>query len=156
MRITVPIGLRWSDFDPYAHVNNAEMFRLLEEARVQAFWRPDDGTEGPPSAVLDTSPGSPMQSLIAHQEIDYLRPIPYMRAPIEIEMWVGRLGGASLDLCYEVFSPVGVEPRHMFVRAATTIVLVSAETGKPTRMTGEQRAAWTPYVEAPIDFARRH
>ena len=46
MRLTVPIGLRWSDFDAYAHVNNAEMFRLLEEARIQAFWINDDGSAG--------------------------------------------------------------------------------------------------------------
>lgn len=31
-RLHVPIPLRWSDFDAYAHVNNAEMLRLLEEA----------------------------------------------------------------------------------------------------------------------------
>ena len=38
MRLHVPIRLRWSDLDAYGHVNNAEMLRLLEEARIQAFW----------------------------------------------------------------------------------------------------------------------
>ena len=33
-RIEVPVQLRWSDMDAYAHVNNVEMLRLLEEARV--------------------------------------------------------------------------------------------------------------------------
>ena len=33
MRLHVAIPLRWSDFDAYAHVNNAEMLRLLEEGR---------------------------------------------------------------------------------------------------------------------------
>ncbi|MCU1593745.1 MAG: 4-hydroxybenzoyl-CoA thioesterase, partial [Frankiales bacterium] len=31
MRLTVPIRLRWSDIDAYAHVNNAAMLGLLEE-----------------------------------------------------------------------------------------------------------------------------
>ena len=84
-RIHVPIPLRWSDFDAYAHVNNAEMLRLLEEARIQAFWRPDEGGEGAVTAVLDARPGAETISLIARQEIEYLAPIPYMRAPIDIE-----------------------------------------------------------------------
>ena len=44
-RLNLAIPLRWSDFDAYAHVNNAEMLRLLEEARIQAFWRPDSVDE---------------------------------------------------------------------------------------------------------------
>jgi acyl-CoA thioester hydrolase len=51
-RLRVAIPLRWSDVDAYAHVNNAEMLRLLEEARIQAFWRPDSG-EGAGAAILD-------------------------------------------------------------------------------------------------------
>ena len=71
-RIHVPIPLRWSDFDAYAHVNNAEMLRLLEEARIQAFWRPDEGVAGSATAVLDARPGAEVISLIARQEIEYL------------------------------------------------------------------------------------
>src|SRR6185312_17532611 len=77
-RLNLAIPLRWSDFDAYAHVNNAEMLRLLEEARIQAFWRPDEGGSGVATAVLDSRPGAEMISLIARQEIEYLLPIPYM------------------------------------------------------------------------------
>jgi len=70
-RLHVPIPLRWSDFDAYAHVNNAEMLRLLEEARIQAFWRPDEGSDGGAvTAVLDARPGAERISLIARQEIE--------------------------------------------------------------------------------------
>ena len=155
-RIHVPIPLRWSDFDAYAHVNNAEMLRLLEEARIQAFWRPDEGAgPGAVTAVLDARPGAATISLIARQEIEYLAPIPYMRAPIDIEMWIGRMGGASLEVCYELFSPVGVEPRVLFTRAATTLVLVTAATGKPQRIPDELREIWAPYVEEPAAFTKR-
>ena len=37
-RLEVDVQLRWSDMDAYAHVNNVEMLRLLEEARIEAFW----------------------------------------------------------------------------------------------------------------------
>ena len=155
-RIHIPIPLRWSDFDAYAHVNNAEMLRLLEEARIQAFWRPDDGAPaGVGTALLDARPGAKTIGLIARQEIEYLAPIPYMRAPIDIEMWIGRIGGASIEICYELYSPEAVTPRVLFTRAATTLVMVTAETGKPERITDDLRSAWEPFVEEPVVFTKR-
>lgn len=154
-RIRVELPLRWSDFDAYQHVNNAEMFRLLEEARIQAFWKPAEGQEARPSAVLEAGPGAEVISLIARQEIEYLLPIPYQRAPIEAEIWIGRLGGASLEICYELYSPVGVEPRVLYTRAATTLVTVVAGTGRPTRVDDTLRAAWEPYLENPVVFSSR-
>jgi acyl-CoA thioester hydrolase len=155
MRLNVPISLRWSDFDAYAHVNNAEMFRLLEEARIQAFWINDDGSGDSAMAILDARPGAEVVALIARQEIEYLVPIPYMRQPLDIELWIGRLGGASLEISYEVYSPVGMTPRLLYTRAATTLVMVELATGKPQRMTDEQREVWGPYVETPVAFTKR-
>jgi len=155
-RLHVSIPLRWSDFDAYAHVNNAEMLRLLEEARIQAFWRPDDAsTPSAATAILDGRPGAELMSLIARQEVEYLAPIPYMRAPIDIEMWIGRMGGASLEISYEVYSPEGVTPRILYTKAATTLVMVSAATGRPQRISDELREAWAPYVEEPVAFTKR-
>lgn len=154
-RLHLPIPLRWSDFDAYAHVNNAEMLHVLEEARIQAFWRPDAGSAGHSTAVLDARPGAEVIALIARQEVEYLAPIPYMREPVDIEMWVGRIGGASLEVCYEVYSPAGVTPRVLFTKAATTLVMVTAATGKPQRVPEELRAAWQDYVEEPVVFTKR-
>lgn len=155
-RLTIEIPLRWSDFDAYAHVNNAEMFHLLEEARIQAFWVQDAGAANPAAtAVLDGRPGAEHMSVIARQEIEYVLPIPYQRQPIDVELWIGRLGGASIEVCYEVFSPHGIEPRQLYTKAATTLVLVEVATGRPTRITEAQRAAWAPYVEEPVNFTQR-
>ena len=160
MRLNVPIRLRWADLDAYGHVNNAEMLRLLEEARILALWTADDAPDsgeaaGASTAVLDGRPGADTLSLIARQEIEYLAPIPYLRQPLDIQLWVGRLGGASLELCYEVWSPVGVEPATLYARAATTIVLVDATSGRPRRINEHERAAWMPYAEPAIEFHRR-
>ena len=155
-RLHVPIPLRWSDFDAYAHVNNAEMLHLLEEARIQAFWRPDEGgVSVNDTAVLDARPGAEVISLIARQEVEYLAPIPYMRDPIDIEMWIGRIGGASLEICYELFSPVGVSPRVLYTKAATTLVMVTAADGRPRRIADGLREVWAPYVESPVEFSKR-
>ena len=168
MRLHVPIKLRWSDLDAYGHVNNAEMLRLLEEARIEAFWTTDDSDPsdrdavpdsgeaiGGSTAVLDGRPGADTLTLIARQEIEYLAPIPYLRQPLDVQLWLGRLGGASLEVCYEVWSPEGTEPQTLFSRAATTIVLVDATTQRPRRINDRERAAWTPYLEEPVVFAKR-
>ncbi|TFD62730.1 acyl-CoA thioesterase [Cryobacterium suzukii] len=154
MKLHVPIRLRWSDLDAYGHVNNAEMLRLLEEARILALWvTEDDGAIG--AAVLDGRPGAATLTLIARQEIEYLAPVPYLRQPLDVRLWLGKLGGASLDVCYEVYSPEGVTPELLYARATTTIVLVDAASERPRRINDTERAAWTPYLAAPIEFARR-
>ena len=155
-RLHVPTRVRWSDLDGYRHVNNASMLRLLEEARIDAFWSPD-GTidELSSAAVLDGRPDAATMTLIARQELEYLVPIPYLRAPLDVQLWVGRLGGASLEVCYEVWSPTGVEPAQLFTRAATTIVLVDSATNRPRRISDVEREAWSPYLEEPLSFRRR-
>ena len=156
MKLHVPIRLRWSDLDAYGHVNNAEMLRLLEEARILAFWvTEDDGAIGASTAVLDGRPGAATLTLIARQEIEYLAPVPYLRQPLDVRLWLGKLGGASLDVCYEVYSPEGLTPELLYARATTTIVLVDAASERPRRINDTERAAWTPYLDAPIEFARR-
>ncbi len=156
MRLHVPIKLRWSDLDAYGHVNNAAMLRLLEEARIEAFWATDDtSAAGGTTAVLDGRPGADTLTLIARQEVEYLAPIPYLRQPLDVRLWLGRLGGASLEVCYEVHSPAGTEPDTLFTRAATTIVLVDAASGRPRRIDEREREAWTPYLDEPVRFAKR-
>jgi acyl-CoA thioester hydrolase len=164
MRLHVPIKLRWSDLDAYGHVNNAEMLRLLEEARIQAFWVADDGSDGDSldtlaaggsTAIIDGRPGAETLTLIARQEVEYLLPVPYLRDPLDIELWIGRLGGASLEVCYEIFTPVNVEPRKLFTRASTTLVMVDATTERPRRINDRERTAWSPYLDDPIVFSRR-
>jgi acyl-CoA thioester hydrolase len=161
-RLEVPVQLRWSDLDAYQHVNNAEMLRLLEEARISAFWRHPAGPDGErpeamyPTAVLDAGPGSVVATLIARQEIEYLRPLGYRRTPIVVEMWLGHLGGASLDVCYEVRDAASTAPAStVYARATTTIVLVEAASGSPVRIGADERAAWEPYVGEPIQHRRR-
>jgi acyl-CoA thioester hydrolase len=164
MRLHVPIKLRWSDLDAYGHVNNAEMLRLLEEARIQAFWVADDGSDGDSldtlaaggsTAIIDGRPGAETLTLIARQEVEYLLPVPYLRDPLDIELWIGRLGGASLEVCYEIFTPANVSPRKLFTRASTTLVMVDAATERPRRINDRERTAWSPYLDDPIVFSRR-
>lgn len=156
MRVHVPIHLRWGDLDAYNHVNNVELMRLLEEARVRVFWR--DDTEGGDvdagMALIEAEAGSNTITLIARHEVEYLLPIPYQRQPLDVQVWIGNLGGASLEVDYEVYGPVGGD-QPLYARASSTIVLVDAATSRPRRITDEERTAWTRYLEDPIPFVKR-
>lgn len=158
-RLHIPIPLRWGDLDAFNHVNNTAMLKLLEEARVRAFWMPAPGEDAPPTAVLDSSIHSGVLTLIARQEIEYLAPVPYQRHPLDVQMWFGKLGGSSIEVCYEVCSPIenatAAQPQTVYARATTVVVKADAETGRPLRLTGEEREAWSPYVGEPIDYAHR-
>ena len=150
-RITVPVQMRWSDIDGYGHVNNAAMFTLLEEARIATFWAGDSPGDGDqPSKVLTAGTDSASHTLVARQEIEYLAPLSYSQQPVGVQLWIGRIGGASLEVCYEVYSPQQV----LCAKAATSIVMVDAGSGRPRRLTATERSALEPLLEEPLTFRR--
>jgi acyl-CoA thioester hydrolase len=155
-RLHVPIRLRWSDLDAYGHVNNAAILTLLEEARIAVFWNLEglDPDAPLPTAVIDASAGATTYTLIARQGVEYLVPIPYLRQPLDVQTWIGGLGGASIEVCYEVCSPQDAEPFTVYARASSAIVLVDAATTKARRMTDDERAAWSPYLDEPVVFTK--
>lgn len=159
MRLQVPVTLRWADLDAYGHVNNVEVLRLLEEARIAAFWR--HGPDSAQTAVLESGPDAATHTFVVSTEVEYLLPIGYHRDPVIVELWIGHLGGASIDVCYRIMAPAdhrpGAAPSEPVphVNARTTIVVVDAATGRPRRLGAAEREAWQPYLEAPIEFRRR-
>ncbi|MDQ1084053.1 MULTISPECIES: thioesterase family protein [Microbacterium] len=157
-RVHVPIQLRWGDLDALGHVNNTSMLKLLEEARLRAFWRSDDGGEALPTAVFDMSvleSGGARATLIARQEIEYLRPVPYSQRPLDVRLWIGAMGGSSADICFEVFSPAGDADPVLYARATVVVVLVDTASGRPIRWSAAERDAWAPVTGDPIDYRRR-
>lgn len=155
MRLHIPVHVRWADLDAYGHVNNSAVLTLLEEARIAAFWAHPEGTESSwPTAILDAAPGSATVTVVARQEIEYLQALPHLREPATVEMWMGRLGGASIEVCYEITATMD-DVRTVFVRAATTVVLLDAVTGQPRRMTADERTVLEPFVGPPVQWRRK-
>ncbi|MFD2758693.1 acyl-CoA thioesterase [Gulosibacter faecalis] len=150
-RFHVPIQVRWRDLDGYGHVNNATMFTLLEEARVQAFWVVPEGSDEQPRplAVVSAGVGADTATLIAAQQIEYRAPIPHLHYPVDVQLWISKIGAASAEVSYEVWSPVTDESRTLFTVARSTIVFIDTTTGRPRRISDAEREAWQPYVGAP-------
>ena len=68
---SVEISLRWGDVDSYGHVNNCEVVRIIEEARMR--WLMSTGAFDEETAV------------VAAHEIGYLRPLRYSLDPVRSE-----------------------------------------------------------------------
>lgn len=160
LRVHIPIHLRWGDLDALGHVNNASMLRLIEEARLRAFWRAGDAFDAPSTAIMGSGATgqSDTMAVVAQQQIEYLTPVPYGRLPLDVQMWIGRLGGSSVEICYEVRSPSiddnGPQPQITYARASGVMVILDAATERPRKLTDEERAAWAPVVGEPIAFGR--
>ncbi len=135
-KITVKVPLRWGDMDAFGHVNNATTVQLLEQARVTGWF---DGDREVRNLV------------VARHVIEYALPIPYSPDPIEVEMWLARIGGSSIDVNYELYSDIdGVST--LTTKAETVVVFLDDAVSGPRRLSVEERAAWSRYLDEPIRF----
>ncbi|MET9082990.1 thioesterase family protein [Streptomyces sp. NPDC004237] len=120
MRHIYRCPLRWSDMDAYGHVNNAVFVRYLEEARIDWLFRPDKEFK--------------QGSVVARHEIDYKRQLVHRHHPVDIELWVTEIRAASFTVTYEV-----KDEDLVYVKASTVVVPFDFETGRPRRITADER-----------------
>lgn len=151
-RIKVRLQQRWSDQDSYGHINNVMHARYFEEARVRIFFVGDTveptGLEG---HFRDDAPGG-LKMVVATQTIDFLRVLEYSKHPIEVELWIARIGGSSLELCAEL---IATHPeRVVTTRCSTTVVIVDGSTLKPVRITDEARRVAERWMDEPLRTGR--
>jgi acyl-CoA thioester hydrolase len=72
---------------------------------------------------------------VARHEIDYLAPLVWHPRGIDVEVWVAALGGASIDVAYVVR-----DEERTYARARSTLVAYDFATGRPRRLTPDERA----------------
>ncbi len=129
---------RWADMDAYGHVNNVTWLEYLQEARVDLFFvhAPQRGTDRLAEGVV-----------VARAEIDYLRPLVFRPDPVRIEMWVSTVGVAAFTVEYEVLDERADGSRTVYARAATVLVPVTLGTGRPRRLTQQERTVLAALVD---------
>ncbi len=133
MRYTATTHVRWDDLDAMGHVNNAKYLTYVQEARVEMLWRArtDAGLE----PILS-------DMVVAHAEVDYLLPIYEGAINIDCDIWVGRIGGASFDMFYELRSPAGLHAKIKTVQVGVDVV-----TKKSRRLSDAEREYLIQYHE---------
>ncbi|HEY4557274.1 MAG TPA: thioesterase family protein [Enteractinococcus sp.] len=135
----IEIPLRWGDMDAYGHINNVQIVRLMEEARVMVFGIPSgtghiDGTNPTPHIDLLSGVENDVMTLIADHTVKYRRQLPYRGHPVRVEVGVDKVKGASVEIYYRFY-----DGEHVAVDATSTMVFVHEQTGAPVRLTPQQR-----------------
>ncbi len=115
MKYVAKVALRWSDMDALGHINNSEYLRYFEQARIEFL-------------ADAASAGVPREAglLVARHEVDYRKPMPYRRAPVDVPTWIDRIGTTSFTFGHEVTAEDVV-----YARARTVIVCID-DAGRPT------------------------
>ena len=122
----VDIDLRWGDADAFGHVNNVVFFRYLEEARARA--------------IPESGPGSTILSgglVVAEQQLKYLAPLHYRKAPVQVGMTVDHVGGSSFRLGCRVFD---AQSGTVYAEGFVALVTYNFTTGAPRKLSSDERA----------------
>ena len=92
--------------------------------------------------------------IVARHEIDYLTPLSFRPEPVAIDLWVSSVGGAHLEMDYEVLDDTGPDP-VVYARAQSTMVAYTLDTGRPRRFTPSERELLQDWWDAPIRLRSR-
>lgn len=125
------VQIRWDDLDLFAHVNNVQYHAYLQEARVDMLF-----THGQEYGITGT--GSMAEGVVvAHASIDHLIPIEFPCAPVVIETWVSRIGGASFTLDYRILD--SADETRVYAKASSVLVPFDTATHRSRRLTDRER-----------------
>ena len=140
--LNVKVALRWADMDAYGHINNVNIVRLMDEARIAALGVPGGTGAAGITAEIDLYGAVPdgTQVLVVEHNVRYRRPLEYRNEPTPVRVWAEKITGASVVLAYSFTDPQdGAE----CVRASTTLAFVHE--GRPQRINAQQRELLAPY-----------
>ena len=123
---TVQLQVRWGDMDIFGHVNNANYFRYLEQARMSWF-----ETIGAPSGNVGHGP------ILVAVACNFRIPIVYS-ATVEVRSYVRSLGRSSIPMYQEIVD--ANNPAVLYADGDSTIVWIDYQRGKSELLPEELRA----------------
>ncbi|MGC3992756.1 MAG: thioesterase family protein [Propionicimonas sp.] len=123
--------VRWSDLDPYGHVNNVRVFDFVAEARIRMNPDGDDTTR------MHTAAADGLLWMVARQDVDYVGQIAHRSEPYRVRSAIGRVGRTSVTIVAQVEDPLD---GSVLTRTRTVLVCGDA-TGRPVPLPESMRAA---------------
>ncbi|MGO2541517.1 MAG: acyl-CoA thioesterase [Specibacter sp.] len=149
-RLTLQVPMRWGDMDAYGHINNVEVLRILEEARVHAFGPPaGTGLPGIDVALpIFSELDADVQALVVEHRVKYLSPLNYRNIAATVQVWVSAVKGASFTVAYGIFDPV---TDVKCVIAETVLAFFHEPSGTLVRLSAEKKAQLEP-LRGPANF----
>lgn len=147
--VVVQIPMRWGDMDAYGHINNVEVVRMLEEARIEAFGVPvGTGDQARPAQVrlFDALPEG-TQALVVEHRVRYVRPLEYSNIPAPTRVRIVKAAGAALILGIEIADP---RTGEWCIRAHTQLAFFDPQSQTVLRLQPQQRELLAPYTGDPL------
>jgi acyl-CoA thioester hydrolase len=93
MRHKSQLQIRWADLDAFKHVNNAAYLVYMQEARADFTWY-SRKVKGERPILADM--------VVARAEVDFIAPIHDVDIPLDIEIYLERIGNSSFVMVYEM------------------------------------------------------
>ena len=113
--------VRWSDLDPYDHVDNVRVFDMVAEGRIRM-----DAT-GTGQTRMEDAAERGLVWMVVRQDLDYITPITYRLTPYRVRTACAKVGRTSMTLAAQV-----EDPETGAVNARSLTVLVCGdERGRP-------------------------
>ncbi|MGU3436012.1 acyl-CoA thioesterase [Actinomycetes bacterium M1A6_2h] len=122
---TAHLQVRWADSDRLGHVNNVRYVEYAQEARVQFLSRLGDRR-----AVV-----------VRKLEVDYLHPVTDESGPLEVDVWVDRVGTTSCRLRHVVKNRDG----RVCAEVVAVMVGFESETESSRPWSDAERALFEEY-----------
>lgn len=122
------VPVRWSDSDPFGHINHARIVTLMEEARIQ--WLLSAGEEYAPLIK---------SAMIVHVEIRYQAQLRHDDSPLSIAMWIKGNRSVDFTIGYEIRgaqAPLDSRPACV---ASTQMAVVDIEAHTLRRLTDTEK-----------------
>lgn len=123
---TIELQVRWGDMDIFGHVNNANYFRYLEQARISWF-----ETIGAPSGNVGHGP------ILVAAACNFRIPIVYP-ATLEVHTYLKEPGRSSIPMYQEIVD--SNHPTTLYADGDSTVVWIDYQQGKSVPLPAEVRA----------------
>lgn len=134
MRHPYECQIRRADLHGDGTVGNVLVVDYLQEARLDLLRHHDTSPTPNPGEGL----------VVVRTVVDYVRPIRLADAPLVVDTWVCELRAASFTVAYELRTEAGVP-----ARATTVLTPFVFETGRPRRLTADERARLETTADEP-------
>lgn len=150
MRHHFDCPMRWADLDQLGQVNNVIFVDYLQEARVDML-----RVHAPDARAGKLADGV----VVVRHSVAFDTALTFSsgsvhRQSVTIESWITEIRAASFTIAYEVVTGAGKE-RVIFARASTVLTPYVFATGRPRRITPEERIGLERYLEPSAAPPRR-
>ena len=133
MRHKSQLQIRWADLDAFRHINNAAYLVYMQEARADFTWYSRKANGEKP--ILD-------DMVVARAEVDFIAPIHSVDLPLDVEIFIEKIGNSSFVMVYEM-SQAGT----LRAKGKTVQVGVDMKTEKSRPLRDYEREHLEKYLE---------